>query len=238
MPRLATLFLVALVFCSPSQAADPGSVSERVRQHREAVKQRQEKIRREQAEFKRRMKSRQSRTAADRGRQSHVSGSHKRHRSSDAQVAARIAQSPSPEKCLNATIVGIRRADNMQQIVPLLASHLRENYQRRIAGYDHQEALSRRQRLMQEGRFSRDLITRMTSHPYEGELESFKRKAERFYGVESFTIHGNKARVYAYSHPEDFTLTNGKRPTAYFGMEFEDGYWRYSEYKYSLTVIR
>ena len=234
MHRLALLFLVAIVPCSLCQAADPSSVRAEIKRRQAEIKERQEQMRREQAEFRRRMQQRRQATQ----RRSPDNRSQVGNRRTDTALAAHIARAPSPAKCLDAIIVGIKRAETMQQIIPLLASHRRENYERELANYDQQSALSRRNKLMQEGRLGKDLIIRMTSHPYDGELESYKEKAARYYGVRSFSIDGDKAKVIAYSHPEDFTLSNGKRPVALFGMVFESGYWRFSEYKFNMTVIR
>lgn len=241
MIRPALLLLFVLVPTSLC-LADSASVRRDIQRQQAAVKARQEQLRRKQAAFKRQMQATRSRPAPR-----PVHHHHSRRRTSrsaenagqDASnLAARMATAPHPARSLQTFIKAVKQAQSMQQIVPLLANHRQENYQRQLASYDAKAAMKRRAELKREGRLDEDLIIRMTEHPYAGELEKLRKMTARYYGVKSFKITGNKAKISAYSHPKDVKLSNGKRPVAQYGMVFEDGSWRFSDYKFNLTVIR
>ncbi|MCA9171985.1 MAG: hypothetical protein KDB23_30170, partial [Planctomycetales bacterium] len=58
-----------------------------------------------------------------------------------------------------------------------------------------------------------------------------------YHGIDNVTFKGTMAQVHAFSHADGITLSDGKRPTAYFGLILENGSWRFAEYSFTLTVF-
>ena len=242
---LVTILSIVTISMKTASLEAGDDLKTKIERHRKEVEKNQAEFKRkfdqQRKEFDRKFKSSSSKSSSSSFSRTRTTTKPKvaeKPKLTEAQLAAKIARAPTPEQCLTAFLISVKRAKSFSELIKFLPSHERQRYERNLADYDPVRAKQRHAELIKEGNFDRELIDRMTAHPYDKGMKWFDDVAKHFHGVESVKIEGDRANLQVFTHEVGFNLTFGGRPTASVGMIFEDGIWRYNTYQRSLSISR